>query len=255
MSKLKLLIADDEPLARERTRALLCSQPGLEVTSECADGAEAHAEIRRNPPDIAIIDIQMPGLSGLDLLRAIPENQRPAVIIATAHRDHAVEAFSEDVVDYLVKPFDQARIDLAIRRATDRVLARRKGELASRVERALSAGLPARVERLAFRVDGRVLFIRPEDIVWVEAENNYCLIHVAESNRVLVRGTLGSLERRLAGGSFARISRSAVVNLGEVKELVPAKFGDYAVLLRSGKQLPLSRKMQSRFREIMSRRP
>jgi two-component system LytT family response regulator len=255
MPKLKVLIADDEPLARERTLALLANQSGLEVVSECEDGTQAYAEMRRNPPDIAIIDIQMPGLSGLDLLRAIPESQRPAVIIATAHRDHAVDAFSEEVVDYLVKPFDQARIDLAIRRATDRVLARRKGDLASRVERALSSGPPARAERLAFRVDGRVLFIRPEDIAWVEAENNYCLIHLADSNKVLVRGTLGSLEQRLGVGSFARVSRSAVVNLGEVKELVPARFGDYMVLLRSGKQLPLSRGMQSHFREIMSRRP
>jgi two-component system LytT family response regulator len=255
MSKLKLLIADDEPLARDRTRALLSNQPGLEVTSECADGAEAYAEMRRNPPDIAIIDIQMPGLSGLELLRAIPEDQRPAIIIATAHRDHAVDAFSEEVVDYLVKPFDRERIELAIRRATDRVLARRRGELASRVEKALTSAPSARVERLAFRVDGRILFIRPGDIVWVEAENNYCLIHLAESNRVLVRGTLGSIERRLAGGSFARISRSAVVNLGEVKALVPARFGDYMVQLRSGTLLPLSRGMQSSFTETMSSRP
>ncbi|HEY1794031.1 MAG TPA: LytTR family DNA-binding domain-containing protein [Opitutaceae bacterium] len=243
MRTLKVLIADDEPLARARIRALLSGRPGIQVTSECADGAAALAEMLRNPPDIAILDIRMPGRTGLQIVREMPPGLRPVVIVATAHHEHAVEAFDEEAADYLLKPFDRGRLDLALRRASARVR-----------ERDQPAGAPAPAERLAVRVDGRIVFMRPSEIAWVEAASNYCVFHLLGGRRMLARVTMASLEGRLGGSGFVRANRSALVNADEVAELVPERFGDYAVLLRSGGSIPLSRKMRRRIRDIVEAR-
>jgi two-component system LytT family response regulator len=254
MARLRILIVDDEPLARERVQRFLSNKPNVLATVEAGSGAEALAEIRRDPPDIAILDIQMPGCTGLDLLRDMPSESRPAVIIATAHHEYAVDAFAEQVVDYLVKPFDGARFDLALKRAEAFVDSRRRAIPAGLAEGADSESRRGPIRSLAARVDGRVVFMRPDEILWIEAQNNYCLVHFANARPLLIRETMGSLEARLGASGFVRVSRSALVNVEEVRELLPARFGDYTVVLRSGINLPLSRKMRGGLLEVMSSR-
>ncbi|HEY3756882.1 MAG TPA: LytTR family DNA-binding domain-containing protein [Opitutaceae bacterium] len=237
MPPLRVLIADDEPLARERVRMFLAGKPTIQVVFESGDGADALSELRSNPPDIAILDIRMPGLSGIEILRELPAERRPAVILATAHDRFAVDAFGVQVVDYLVKPFDQSRFDLALSRAVAQVASRR---------RVRSAGSDSNADprQLEVSVDGDSVLVRAVEILWIEAANNYCLIHLFGPRRLLVRATLGSLQQKLGSG-FVRINRSALVSVREIAELRPGKFGDYTVGLRCGASLPLSRKSLS----------
>ncbi|HEY4990110.1 MAG TPA: LytTR family DNA-binding domain-containing protein, partial [Opitutaceae bacterium] len=225
-AKLRVLIVDDEPLARARVRAFLLSDPSVEVLGECANGIEALAAIRADRPDIAILDAQMPGCDGLQLLAQLPAEDRPAIILATAHERFAVEAFAVQVVDYLLKPFDRKRFEMAIQRAADHLSVRRASDLGRRVE-GLLATAPRGPGRLAIRTEGRVVFLRTNEIAWVEAANNYSTLHLGGSRRLLLRETLSSLEKRLGPSGFARVSRSALVNVDLVKELQPAKYGDY----------------------------
>jgi len=249
--KLRILIVDDEPLARERVRALLAHEPDVEISGECASGPEALAAIRGGRPDVVILDMQMPGCDGLQVVRELAPDQRPAIVFVTAHEQFAVDAFAAQAVDYVLKPFDRERLRLAMHRAADQVNNRRGGDLATRLE-GLLAAVPVRApERLAFRVDGRVVFLKPDDIEWIEAANNYSILHLGSAKPLMLRETLAALEKRLGPGSFARVNRSAIVQLNLVKELQPAKYGDYLVVLRSGLRLPLSRNLRGQLGKFL----
>ncbi len=251
MTKLKILIVDDEPLARARVRSFACDTPGVEVAGECGDGIEALEMIRSGHPDIAFVDVQMPGCTGLELMGELPPEQRPAIILVTAHEKFAVEAFAARAVDYLLKPFDRKRFNQALKRAMDHVRQRRAEDVGTRIEGMLALSPPARQGRLVVRADGRILFLRPEEIIWVEAANNYCNLHLAGAKRVLVRETLSSIEARLASPGFVRINRSALVHVDQVQELQTEKYGDYAVVLRGGVRLPLSRSLRGRLGKLV----
>lgn len=243
MTKLRVLIVDDEPLARERVRALLATEPSAEIIGECGNGPDAVAAIRKQKPDIVFLDMQMPGCDGLQVVDELPADNRPAIVFVTAHERFAVEAFGVHATDYLLKPFDQERLALAFKRATDQIRARRAGDLNTKLESLLAEGAPApkRPGRLAFKSDGRVVFLKPEDIIWVEAADNYVLLHLVDAPRLMLRDTLSSLEERLGAGEFVRVNRSAIVRVEQVKELQPTFHGDYTVVLRDGTRLPLSR--------------
>ncbi len=249
MTKLKILIVDDEPLARERIRSFLRDNRSVEISGEFGEGTGALEAIRGAPPDIVFLDVEMPGCDGIQLLEGLPPGRRPAIIMATAHHRFAVDAFSHEVVDYLLKPFDRVRFGRALERAIGFLDARRAGDVERRVEGVLKAVLDRRPEQVVVKADGRHVFLRPGEIVWVAAANNYCTLHLAGSKRLLLRETLTSIEGRL-GPSFARVNRSALVNLGEIQELQPSRYGDYLVLLRNGERLPLSRSLRGRFRDI-----
>lgn len=246
MSTLRALIVDDEPLARERVRALLAKEPDFEIVAEYGNGAEAIAGIVQHAPDLVLIDVQMPGCDGLQVIQAIPPERRPAVVFVTAHDRFAVDAFAVQAVDYLLKPFDRERFKVALQRAADFVRARRAGA-PSAPEPVDSAGsgntTSRRPERFAVKADGKVIFVRPEDITWIEAADNYVLLHLAD-RRLMLRETLSSLETRLGGAGFARVNRSALVRIDQVRELQPTFHGDYVVVLRDGTQLPLSRSLR-----------
>lgn len=243
VARLRVLIVDDEPLARARVRGFLSFHPSIEVSGECANGIEALATIRADRPDIAILDAQMPGCDGLQLLAQLPPEDRPAIILATAHERFAVEAFAVQVVDFLLKPFDRKRFETAIQRAADHLSVRRASDLGRRVEGLLAAA-PREPGRLAVKSDGRIVFLRANEITWVEATHNYTTLHLGGSRRLLLRETLSSLEKRLGPSGFARVNRSALVNVDLVQELRPAKYGDYVVLLKDGTRLSLSRKLR-----------
>lgn len=237
MIPLRVIIVDDEPLARDRLRGMLRTEPGVEIVAECASGDEALAALRFATPDLLFLDMQMPGGNGLQLLERLPAGRRPAIVFATAHEQFAVEAFNVAAVDYLLKPFDRDRLRLAVQRVREHLLLARAGSSQGEGTRA--------IERLVVRVDGRIIFMRLEEIVWAEAADNYVILHFG-TGQLMVRETLGAIESRLGGG-FTRVNRSAVVQVDQIRELQPALHGDYLLVLRDGTKLPLSRALRAQF--------
>lgn len=235
--KIRTLLVDDEPLARDRLRAFVSAEPAFEIIGECGSGTEALATIRRELPDLVFLDMQMPGCDGLQVVAELPEEHRPAIIFATAHERFALDAFDVAAVDYLLKPFDRERCQQALRRAQEAIHARRT---------AVPAPQPAPApDRITVKADGRLVFLKPEEIIRVEAADNYVMLHLV-SGRLMLRETMTAIEGRLGTQGFARINRSAIVNLDQVREIQPALHGDYQVVLRDGTVLPLSRSLRGR---------
>ncbi|HXQ80311.1 MAG TPA: LytTR family DNA-binding domain-containing protein [Opitutaceae bacterium] len=254
MTNLRILIADDEPLARARLLALLPSDVALEIVGEYATGTEAVEAIRRDRPDIAFLDMQMPGYDGLQVVAALAPEERPAIVFVTAHEKFAVDAFGVRAVDYVLKPFDRERLETALERAAEYVSTRRAGALGARIEGLLaSAGAApqAKPERLAVKANGRYVFLKFDEIIWVEAADNYVVIHTSAGERLMPRETLSSIEGRLGPQQFSRVNRSAVVRIDQVKELQPSPQGDYTILLRNGTRIPLSRNLRGRFAKFL----
>jgi len=254
MTKLRILIVDDEPLARERVRAMLRAEPQAEIIGECGNGPDAIEAIRRDQPDIVFLDMQMPGCDGLHVVGELPADNRPAIIFVTAHEGFAVEAFGVRATDYLLKPFDQERFQTALQRAIEHVRTRRAGELGARLETLLADATPSQKKpgRLAFKSEGRVVFLKPDEIIWVEAADNYVLLHLVGAPRLILRETLSGIESRLGTSEFVRVSRSAIVRLDQVKELQPTFHGDYTVVLRDGTRVPLSRSHRGQLEKFAS---
>jgi two-component system LytT family response regulator len=248
MTKLRVLIVDDEPLARDRLRAWLLEEPSAEIVGECGSGTEALAFIRATPPDLVFLDVEMPGCNGLRVVNELPAEGRPAVVFVTAHERFALDAFNVQAIDYLLKPFDQERFQVALHRAEEYLRTRHAGKIEEKLESLLSdAAVPSKTpERLTVRSDGRLVFLKPSEIVWVEAADNYIILHLVEG-RLMLRETLATLEKRLGTTSFARVSRSALVHLDQIKELQPTFHGDFVVVLRNGTKVPLSRSLRGQF--------
>jgi two-component system LytT family response regulator len=246
-NKIRVLIVDDEPLARERLRGMLRAETSVEVVGECGDGTDAIATIKSVPVDLIFLDMQMPGCNGLQVVESLPEGKRPAVIFATAHEQFALDAFEVQAVDYLLKPFDRERFQTALRRAHEYLRTRRAGESeeSSELKPADAASAPKKNERLTVKADGRLVFLKSDEIVWVEAADNYAVLHLV-TGRLMLRETMSALEARLGAASFARVNRSAIVHLDQIKELQPGVHGDYTVLLRDGTKLPLSRNLRGK---------
>jgi two-component system LytT family response regulator len=242
MNTIRTLIVDDEPLARERLRTLLASDPDILLIGECEDGQQALAALRAGPCDLAFLDVQMPGLDGLDLVRAAGAERVPAVIFVTAHDCYALPAFEVQAVDYLLKPFDRERFERALGRAKERIAQDRSARAGQQLLTLLQEVRPERqyLDRLLIRSSGRIYFLKIDEIDWVEAAGNYVRLHAGRTAHLL-RETLGSLETRLDPRSFVRIHRSTMVNVERIRELQPLFHGDYTVVLRDGTQLPLSR--------------
>ena len=243
--KLRTLIVDDEPLARERLRGMLRADATVEVVGECGTGTEAVATIKSTPLDLVFLDMQMPGCDGLQVLAEIPEANRPGIIFATAHERFAVDAFDVQAVDYLLKPFDRERLQTALRRAHEFQRLRRNSDSGQKTTGQSPGGQAPNPgnERLTVKADGRLVFLKPDEIVWVEAADNYVVLHLT-TGRLMLRETMAAIEARLGTVSFVRINRSALVHLDQIKEIQPALHSDYAVLLRDGTQLPLSRSLR-----------
>jgi len=236
--KIRTLIVDDEPLARDRLRGFLKAEPAVEVIGECGSGTEAVALIKAATPDLVFLDMSMPGCDGLQVIAQLPEGQRPAIIFATAHEKFALDAFDVAAVDYLLKPFDRERFQQALRRAQDHLQRSRGVE----IQPAAPAN-PPRPDRITVKADGRLVFLAPAEIVRVEAADNYVMLHLT-TGRLMLRETMAAIETRLGNQQFARINRSAIVQLDQIREIQPAQHGDYSVVLRDGTVLPLSRSLR-----------
>lgn len=240
--KLRVIIADDEPLARERLRDLLKEDGREELVAECADGSQTVAAVLKHKPDLLFLDVQMPELDGFAVLSRLGEDCPPAIIFVTAYDKFALKAFEVHAVDYLLKPFDRERFQKALDHAREQLGRQDSEELGQRV-RDLIADLKSRetrLDRIAIKKAGQITLLKPQEIDWIEAEDNYVNIH-AGSQTHLLRETMAALEKRLPQGQFLRISRFAIVNVDRVKELQPLFHGDYCVILLNGTRLTLGR--------------
>ena len=233
--KIRTIVVDDEPLAREGVRQVLADEPDVEIVAECADGVEAVSVIEQHRPDLLVLDVQMPRLNGFEVLEALGPEQIPAVIFTTAHDQHAIRAFEVNALDYLLKPFKQARFQKALQRAREQLHARGRAGADPRLTGLLAnlrhgaSGGP----RILIKSPDRILFLKAEEIDHIEAAGNYLVLH-AGKDRHIARDTMTAMEGRLADAGFMRISRSAIVNLSRIRELQPLGPGEYCVILKSG---------------------
>jgi two-component system LytT family response regulator len=226
--QLRVLVVDDEPLARRNLTALLEQDPAIGPVTECGSGAEAIEVMRRSRPDLVFLDVQMPECDGFDVLERLGGELSSTIIFVTAHNEYALRAFEAGALDYLLKPFDDARFMRALGRA--------KEKIAHYPQR-----LQATVERLIIKNPGRVLFVPVIDIDWIEAADYYACIHVGEASH-LIRRTLAELERDVGADRFFRTHRSVIVNLERIRGLELQSDGEYEVVLKSGAHLRLSRR-------------
>jgi two-component system LytT family response regulator len=248
--KIRALIVDDEPLARQRVRLLLSEEAGLEIAGECADGLAAVDQIEATKPDLLFLDIQMPEMDGFEVLRRVPRERLPVVIFTTAYDEHALQAFDAHALDYLLKPFKPERFKEAIQRARELIANKQVGATSRGLLELLGErpAAPAYLSRLAIKTPDRVIVVDVEEIDAIEAAGKYAVVQVGKENHVL-RETMGSLESNLPPDHFLRISRSVIVNLDRVQELQPMFKGESVIVLKNGKRYPTRRPL----REIQQR--
>lgn len=245
MAELRVLLVDDEPLVREGIRVFLDREADVRVLGEARNGEEALARIRELRPDLVLLDVQMPGMDGLAVVAALEPDERPAFVFVTAHSEYAISAFDLHAVDYLLKPFDGERFAIALRRARARMAAGKVDRLEELLATLRPA--PAYPERLLLKHEGTVVVVLADDIDWVEAADNYVKVH-ARSGRYMVREPLKQIEAKLDPARFARVHRSAIVNLSRVKSLDPLAAGEYIITLTTGGRLTLSRGYRDHFK-------
>jgi two-component system LytT family response regulator len=254
---IRTLIVDDEPMARASLRVLLGGDPEIEVVGECSSGPDAVTAIGVHEPDLVFLDIQMPRMSGFDVLSAVGDNRRFAVVFVTAYDAYAIAAFDVQALDYVLKPFDDRRFQRAVERAKNRIRATRLDHIASELVHVVT-GAPAERgeagERIAIRDGTRTVFVALNEIDWIEAADYYVQLHVGQRS-YLHREPMRDLEARLDPRRFMRIHRSAIVALDRIAELRPSAHGDHCVRLRDGTELRLSRTRRARLRAVLATQP
>ena len=240
----RVLLVDDEAVARRRMRRYLSLDESVSIVGECADGTTAVNAIRSLRPDIVLLDVQMPELDGFEVLSALPPAEWPAVIFVTAFDRYALQAFDLHAIDYLLKPFTRDRFALAVTRAKDRIRRRTSDEaLAALVDQLRTAR--DRPSRVAVRHRNRIVVVDWADVDWIEAADNYVRLHVGRTEHLL-RITLAALEKELDERQFVRIHRSSMVQVDRIKELVPETHGDFTLRLRDGAELTMTRTFRER---------
>jgi len=256
--KIKTLIIDDEPLAREGIRLLVGGDSEIRIVGECANGKDAVAAIRKDRPDLLFLDVQMPEMNGFEVLKQASITPLPVIIFVTAYDRYAIQAFEAQALDYLLKPISDERFFQSLTRAKAQIAQGRAQEQNQRLRAMLEnlqqgqtkAAAP-RPERMVVKSGGQVFFISLSDIDWVEAADYYVILHV-NGKSILLRETMAELENRLDPQRFARIHRSAVVNIARIKELRASGRGDYTVILHNDTQLKLSRRRRKNLQELIT---
>jgi len=271
VKKIRTLIVDDEPLAREGIRLLLEAGEDIELLGEASNGLQAIELIEKLQPDLVLLDVQMPGMTGIDVLQALDLQRMPEVIFVTAYDQYALRAFEHHALDYLLKPFDDDRFLAALETARKRLRERDADRLGKRLVALLedfgATGLldqaaaaepaveeaSAGSERLTVKSGGRVYFLKIAEIDWIEAADYYVKLHVGEKEHLL-RESMAKLENRLDTKQFLRIHRSSIVNLDRVKMLQSGRGNEYTVVLQDGTKLTLSRSRREQLNEMLRRR-
>jgi two-component system LytT family response regulator len=258
-SRIRVLIVDDEPVARQTVRLLLQHDPDISVAAECANGQAALEVMRREPVDLVFLDVQMPGMDGFEMLHALEAKRFPAIIFTTAYDQYALKAFDVHALDYLLKPFDDDRFHEALTRAKGIILGNKMEEISKQLFDLLeryqlkdrpSTRLETRQEhqyltRFMIRSTGRVVVVDVDTVEWIEADGNYVNIF-AEGKKHLLREKMSVLEEQLDPSRFARIHRSTIIRADRIKTLKPLFNGDYTVTMSDGKEFTLSRTYRER---------
>jgi two-component system LytT family response regulator len=266
MKKIRTLVVDDEPLARDGVLAMLKADPEVEVIGTCPDGQAALNTIRAQRPDLVFLDVQMPRRDGFAVLAELKPEERPAVIFVTAYDQYAIQAFEICAIDYLLKPFRDVRFAAALARAKAGIRQARESDMGRKMEQLLDymrevtgkapEGAPATAaessDRVVLKTGNDLHFIRTSDIIWVESQADFVKVHTTGASQ-LVRETLQNLEQRVPAAKFLRIHRSSLVNLEHVKKVTPALYGDYTVLMSDNTVLRLSRKNRAKLKQLISR--
>jgi two-component system LytT family response regulator len=238
-AKIRALIVDDEPLARSNIAVLLRADPDIGIVGECGSGTDAASEVRVAKPDLLFLDVQMPECDGFDVLELLGSDLPPVIIFVTAYDQYALRAFAAGALDYLLKPFDNARFELALGRAKQRI----------RLDRS-DATRPRKLERVVVKSAGDVVFVKASEIDWIEAADYYSCLHVGTKSHLL-RRSMSDLEEDLDPNLFCRVHRSNIVNLERVQGLKLSEDGEYEVLLDNGVPLRLSRRYRKQLQERM----
>ncbi len=247
MSAIRTLLVDDEPLARDKLRGFLARHARFQLVGEAGDGLSAVSAIDELRPDLVLLDIQMPELDGFEVLATLDQARPPYVIFVTAYDQYAVQAFEVGALDYLLKPVAPDRFDQALERAERAIDHGPTADFAERLARVLEQVAPSRpkVERFLVRERDRSSFVAVAEIDWIEAAGNYLKLH-AKGGTHLLRATMKEVEGRLDPARFARVHRTAIVNLDRVRYLEPWSHGDQRIVLASGERLTLSRRYRDR---------
>ncbi|RYD15038.1 MAG: response regulator transcription factor [Lysobacteraceae bacterium] len=261
--RIRTLIVDDEPLARRGLSLRLARHPDIDVVGEAGNGREAFFAVSEHQPALMFLDVQMPGVDGFELLRAIPASQMPLTVFVTAYDQYALRAFEASAIDYLLKPIEDARLDAALERARRELgardaqdhcarLLRLLGDVSGKPDLTLEQALDGSTaatgdERLSIKDAGRILRVPLDEILWIDAAGDYMCVHTPTDTHVL-RATMRELEGRLDARRFQRIHRSTIVNVSRVKELRSHLNGEYFLILDSGQQLKLSRSYKDKVR-------
>jgi two-component system LytT family response regulator len=251
-SRIRTLIADDEPLARHGVRLLLERDAGVEIVAEASGGVEAADLIQRLRPDLVFLDVQMVGCDGFETLKRVAPEAMPVVVFVTAYDEYALRAFEFNAVDYLLKPYDDARFAAALDRARDLVLRKRGDAVDDRIARLIEHIEGEGRDRILLKSSGEIIFLKTNEIDWIEAEGDYVKFHVTGRTH-LMRGTMAALEERLDPVRFIRIHRSTIVNADRLRKLSPSFEGEYAVILQDGTKLRLSRGYHDRIKSLLGR--
>jgi len=253
MTRIRTIIVDDEPLAREGIRVLLQRDQEIEIIGTCGNGFDAVEMIQYLKPDLLFLDVQMPEIDGFGVLQAVKSGHMPVVIFVTAYDKHALRAFEVHALDYLLKSYTDERFTSALQRAKDHIRQKKVNEISQRLLAMLDSqknlistdekqhrGTEPYLKRLVVKSGGRVFFLKAEEIDWIEAADYYVRLHVGGKSHLL-RETMNALERKLNPEKFQRIHRSTIISLDRIKEMQPFLNGDYVVTLRDGTELKMSR--------------
>jgi two-component system, LytTR family, response regulator len=248
---IRALIVDDEAPARARIATLLGEHRDFDLIGECANGPDAVDEIVAARPDVVFLDVQMPEMSGFEVVDAVGPDAIRALVFVTAYDEYALRAFDARAVDYLLKPFTTARFEQTLARARRVVAGDAARELQERVGLALEDLLPpVRERRVVAREESRVVFLRVEEIDWIEGAGNYVLLHSGDRT-VSLRSTLKATAQRLLGAGFRRIHHSVIVNVERIRSVERLHAGGYAVYLETGKRLETSRAFESSLTDLL----
>ena len=246
--KIRVLIVDDEELARVRIRDLLAGVSDVAIAGECQDGAAAIRAIEADSPDLMFLDIQMPEIDGFAVLRAVDAAQIPAIVFVTAHDEYALQAFEYAALDYLLKPFDRERFEAALDRARQRIRQHDTDAFRLQVGELLAALDRKPLQRLVVKDGGRISFIHVREIRWIEAQGNYVKVHALRESP-LMRTSMTDLEKRLDRARFSRVHRSAIVNMERVRRLDPLPHGEYRITLDDDTELTSKRGFRETLRK------
>ena len=249
MSRLRVLIVEDEPIARRGLVKQLTSIADVELLEPCGDGPSAVAAVRTHQPDLVLLDVQIPGLDGFGVVEAIGVDGMPPVVFVTAFEEHTLRAFDVHAVDYLLKPVDGDKLARAIHRARQRLAPRDDEQRLAALVAAMRSA-PAYAERLAIRSPGRISFVRSADVDWFAAADNYVEAHVGGKSHLL-HERLNALEARLDPARFVRVHRSRIVNLDRVRELRSLPHGEYEIVLNDGTRISSARSYRERLQRLI----